>query len=200
MAVAGDYRKPPDYPYPVPLDDVITAFEYLLDSRPANKVAITGDSAGGNLAVAAVLKARDAGIPLPGAMTLSTPLVDFTRSGDSWATNRHLDYLINGTKNPTFDLYANGADFTDPYVSPLFGDYEAGFPPTMFMTGTRDRLLSDSVQLHRKLRRAGIDTELHLWDAGPHGNFLDGPTAAASQGALQRRAEQRAQRSAPAGR
>ena len=72
-------------------------------------------------------------------------------------------------------LYAAGHDLTDPYVSPLFADYGKGFPPGFVQSGTRDLFLSNSVMIHRKLRRAGIEAELHVWEAMPHGGFGFGP-------------------------
>lgn len=175
VVIGVDYRKPPDFPYPTPVDDVVTIYEHVLGTYRPEKIAISGNSAGATLAAAAVLKARDAGLPLPGAVTLSTPLVDLTMSGDTWTTNLHLDHLLGVDPHAVADVYAGDADRTDPYVSPLFGDFGRGFPPTILTSGTRDRLLSDTVLLHRKLRQASIEADLHVWDAGPHGNFMIGP-------------------------
>lgn len=69
-------------------------------------------------------------------------------------------------------MYAGDRDLTDPYVSPLFGDFAPGFPPTILTSGTRDRLLSDTVRMHRALRRAGIPADLHVTEAAGHGGFL----------------------------
>jgi len=71
-------------------------------------------------------------------------------------------------------LYAGGADLTDPGVSPLFADLTRGFPPTLLQAGTRDLFLSNAVRMHRALRKAGVDAELHVWDAMPHGGFGGG--------------------------
>jgi acetyl esterase/lipase len=73
---------------------------------------------------------------------------------------------------PTNLLYAAGHDLTDPYLSPLFGDFKTGFPPTILCTGTRDLFLSNTVLLHRKLRAAGIPADLHVFEAAGHGMFL----------------------------
>ena len=69
-------------------------------------------------------------------------------------------------------LYAGQQDLRDPLVSPLFGDFSNGFPPTILTTGTRDLLLSDTVRMHRELRSAGIEADLHVWEAAGHGLFL----------------------------
>lgn len=66
-------------------------------------------------------------------------------------------------------LYANGHDLTDPYLSPLFGDFSAGFPPTLLASGTRDLFLSNAVRMHRALRTAGVPADLHVLEAAPHG-------------------------------
>ena len=71
-------------------------------------------------------------------------------------------------------LYAGEHDLRDPYLSPLFGDV-GGFPPTLLQSGTRDLFLSNTVRLHRKLRDAGVDAELHVWEAMPHGGFFGAP-------------------------
>jgi acetyl esterase/lipase len=71
-------------------------------------------------------------------------------------------------------LYANGHDLADPYLSPLFGDV-SGFPPTFLQAGTRDLYLSNTVRMHRKLRAAGVDAELHVFEAMPHGGFAGAP-------------------------
>ncbi|HEY8061052.1 MAG TPA: alpha/beta hydrolase fold domain-containing protein, partial [Acidimicrobiales bacterium] len=83
-----------------------------------------------------------------------------------------LDPLITTSGSPAFGMYAAGHDLTDPYVSPLYGDFTKGFPPTILTTGTRDMLLSDTVRMHRALRSAGIPAELHVTEAGGHGGFF----------------------------
>lgn len=72
-------------------------------------------------------------------------------------------------------LYAAGADLSHPYLSPLFGDFAPGFPPTFVQSGTRDLLLSNAVRLHRALRRAEVPVELHIFEAMPHGGFIGAP-------------------------
>ena len=72
-------------------------------------------------------------------------------------------------------LYAGGHDLADPYLSPLFGDFTPAFPPTFLQAGTRDLFLSNTVRMHRKLRSAGVDAELHVFEAMPHGGFFGAP-------------------------
>jgi acetyl esterase/lipase len=166
-----DYRMPPDHPFPTALDDCLAAYRTLLDERRAEEIIVGGVSAGGNLAGALVLRARDEGLPLPAGVVLHTGAFDLTHSGDSWTTNAGLDPLLDGSSTPCVHLYAGDRDLKDPYLSPVFGNLE-GFPPTILLTGTRDMLLSDNVRMHRALRAAGVAAELHVWEAAGHGGFL----------------------------
>jgi acetyl esterase/lipase len=171
-AWAVDYRMPPDHPFPAALDDCLAAYRSLLEGRQADQIIVGGASAGGNLAAALVLRARDEGLPLPAGVVLLTPGVDLTGSGDSFQTNLGLDPLLRGNEAGAFSLYAGEHDLTDPSISPLYGDFEKGFPPTILTTGTRDLLLSDTVRMHRALRNAGVAAELHVTEAAGHGGFF----------------------------
>ena len=166
-----DYRMPPDHPFPTPLDDCLTAYRVLLDERRPDDIIVGGTSAGANLAAALILRARDEGLPLPAAVIFNTGAFDLTGSGDSWQTNDGLDNVLSGPVEPSTELYAGGHDRREPYISPLFGDL-AGLPPVILLSGTRDRLLSDNVRMHRALRQAGVEAELHVWEAAGHGGFL----------------------------
>jgi acetyl esterase/lipase len=168
---AIDYRMPPDHPYPAALDDCLAAYRTLLhDHRPA-EIVVGGVSAGGNLSAVLILRARDEGLPLPAGAVLLTPALDLTQSGDTFQTNLGVDTVITTDDPSPILLYAGGHDLTDPYLSPLFGDFRRGFPPALLASGTRDVLLSDTVRMHRALRTAGIEAELHVLEAAPHGFF-----------------------------
>lgn len=169
-----DYRMPPDHPFPTPLDDCLAVYRGLLERTPVSKVVVDGASAGGNLATAMLLRARDEGLPMPAALVLISPEADLTESGDTFNTNRGVDYVIVQGVPDLIALYAQGHDLRDPYLSPVFGDFD-GFPPTFLQSGTRDILLSNTVRLHRRLRAAGVDAELHVWEAMPHGGFFGAP-------------------------
>ena len=169
-----DYRMPPDHPYPTPLDDCLTVYRALLERTPAAKIVVDGASAGGNLAAAMLLRARDEGLPMPAALVLISPEADLTESGDTFSTNRGVDYVVVQGVPDLIALYASGHDLTDPYLSPVFGDFD-DFPPTFLQSGTRDILLSNTVRLHRRLRAAGVHAELHVWEAMPHGGFFGAP-------------------------
>ena len=172
---AVDYRNPPDHPYPAALEDCVGVYRELLKEYAAEKIVISGISGGGNLAAAVPLIIRDRGLPLPAAVGLFTPEVDLTESGDSFHTNRDIDVMLPEGLPMLNALYANGHDLRDPYLSPLFADFTKGFPPTFIQTGTRDLFLSNSVRMHRALRRARIEAELHVGEAMPHGGFGGAP-------------------------
>lgn len=168
-----DYRMPPAHPYPAALDDCLATYRYVLERHAPERVVIGGRSAGGNLATAMTLRARDEGLPLPAALVLLSPQVDLTESGDSFAVNAMIDLVLTGSLMSSSELYAGGADLAHPYLSPLFGDV-AGLPPTFLQTGTRDLFLSNTVRLHRRMRQAGVAAELHVFEAMPHGGFMGG--------------------------
>lgn len=166
-----DYRMPPDHPYPAAVDDCLSAYRLLLKDHDAKNIVVGGVSAGGNLAAALILRARDEGLPIPSAAVLLTPGMDLSSSGDTAQTNRGVDTVLGGSDGASLALYAGGHDLSDPYLSPVFGDFSRGFPPTILASGTRDILLSDTVRTHRALRAAGIYAELHVLEAAPHGFF-----------------------------
>jgi len=170
LCYSVDYRMPPEHPYPAALDDAMAAYRYVLERHAPSRIVIGGRSAGGNLAAAMLLRARDEGLPLPAGLTLLSPEVDLTESGDSFQVNQMVDVVLPGSLMRNNELYADGADLSHPHLSPLFGDL-TGFPPTFLQSGTRDLFLSNAVRMHRALRRASVDAELHIFEAMPHGGF-----------------------------
>ena len=169
-----DYRMPPAHPYPAALDDCMAAYRALLREYAPGEIIVSGGSAGGNLAAALMLRARDEGLPLPAGLLLGTPEADLTESGDSFVTSDGLDPGLRSLM-PVNLLYADGHDLSHPYLSPLFGDFTKGFPRTLLTTGTRDLYLSNTVRMHRALRAAGMPAELHVTEAGPHTGFPGSP-------------------------
>lgn len=167
-----DYRMPPRHPYPAALDDCVAVYRRLLEVRSPQDLFVGGISAGGNLAAAVLLKAKDQGLPMPAGVVLITPEVDLTESGDTFRTLNGIDHTLKPLMSTNL-LYANGENLSHPYLSPLFGDL-TGFPPTFLQAGTRDLFLSNTVRLHRKLLAAGVEAELHVFEAMPHGGFGGG--------------------------
>ena len=166
-----DYRVPPEHRFPAALDDCVAVYRELLQDFRGGDIVISGGSAGGNLTAAATLKLRDEGLDLPAAVALLTPATDGALLSDSIATNDQLCILKNVVMAEFWAVYAGRHDRTDPYLSPVYGDFNKGFPPTLLQSGTRDLLLSDTVRMHRALRAAGVTAELHVWEAMPHSGF-----------------------------
>jgi epsilon-lactone hydrolase len=177
-----DYRMPPDHVFPAALDDVIAAYREMLNRYAAARIVVMGASAGAGLAAAAILKLRDIGLPLPGGAILLSPEADLTESGDTFETNQYIDVILQRRLTAANSLYAAGHDLRDPYLSPVFGDFRSGYPPTLLISGTRDLFLSNTVRLHRELRRARIRADLHVFEAMPHGGFFGAPEDAESVG------------------
>ncbi|USI74622.1 alpha/beta hydrolase [Sphingomonas morindae] len=169
-----DYRLPPAHPYPAALDDCLAVYRSALAAHAADRIVIGGRSAGGNLAAAMLVRARDEGLPMPAGLALLSPEVDLTESGDSFAVNAGVDAMLPGSLMAPNRLYAGGADLAHPYLSPLFADL-AGFPPSLLLTGTRDLFLSNTVRMHRRLLAARVLAELHVFEAMPHGGFGGAP-------------------------
>jgi epsilon-lactone hydrolase len=169
-----DYRRPPDAPYPAALDDGMAAWKWALKTGDPKNMAIFGTSAGGALTLSMVLRAKQDGLPLPAAIAPGTPMSDLTGAGDSFATNHMVDNVLVGSDgrcDTMARLYANGHDLKDPMLSPVYGDMN-GFPPTILTTGTRDLLLSNTVRVHRKLRQAGVEAELHVYEGQSHAQYM----------------------------
>lgn len=169
--IGVDHRMPPRFPFPAPLDDCITAYRALLEDHAPEDIIVAGVSAGGNLAAAMILRIRDLKLPMPAAAVLLSPEVDLTESGDSFETLMGIDPVLTSRLTDTISLYAGGHNLADPLLSPLFGDFSAGFPPTFLQCGTRDLFLSNTVRFHRALRQADIPADLHVFEAMPHGGF-----------------------------
>jgi acetyl esterase/lipase len=181
--VSVDYRIAPDHPHPAALDDCIAFYRALLRDHAPSEIIVGGGSAGANLAAALMLRARDEGLPLPAALVLISPEADLTESGDSFNTNAVIDGM--GSLMPINLLYANGTPLENPYLSPLFGDFTKGYPPTLITAGTRDLFLSNAARLHRALRNAEIPAELHIQEGAVHGAFGGAPEDAEIERELQ---------------
>jgi monoterpene epsilon-lactone hydrolase len=171
--ISVDYRMPPDSPYPAALDDAVAVYRDVLKTTKAKNVGIFGTSAGGSLTLATVLRAKMEHLPLPGAIAASTPTADLTKTGDSLFTNEMVDNVLvsqEGFIRATALLYANGHDLKDPLLSPVYGDMHE-FPPTILTSGTRDLYLSSTVRVHRKLRAAGVEAVLQVWEGQSHAQY-----------------------------
>lgn len=171
--ISVDYRMPPDAYFPAALDDAVSVYKDVLKTTSPKDVAFFGTSAGGALTLEMVLRARQDGLPLPGAIAPGTPMSDVTKTGDSFYTNEKVDNVLvspNGFCHAATIVYAHGHDLSDPLLSPVYGDMH-GFPPAILTTGTRDLLLSNTVRVHRKLLRAGVQAELEVFEGESHAQY-----------------------------
>ncbi|WP_244108031.1 MULTISPECIES: alpha/beta hydrolase [Burkholderia] len=177
--LAIDYRMPPDHPYPAALDDAIAVYKEVIKGTDPKRIAVFGDSAGGALTLALVLRAKAEGLPVPGAIAPGTPWSDLTETGDTYFTNRGIDNVLvrySGWLGDAAALYANGHDPKDPMLSPVYGDFH-GFPPAILTTGSRDLFLSNTLRVHRKMRDSGVTADLIVFEGLSHFQYLLSPDA-----------------------
>ena len=183
-----DYRLAPEHPYPAALEDAMRAWNYLmLLGYGARDVILTGDSAGGNLALALVLKLKEEGRLLPRGLVLMSPWTDLTSSGKSFETKAELDPVLDREYiDNMIQAYAGERDVKNPLISPLFGDF-TGFPPTYIQVGENEILLSDSLRLHQALVDANVSVKMEHFPGMWH-VFQMSPLKAASE-AMDKNAE-----------
>jgi acetyl esterase/lipase len=167
-----DYRRPPHAFYPAALDDVVNAWKGAIEMQNPRNMGMVGLSAGGALVLSGVLRMKQEGITLPAAIAPGTPMADLSGKGDSFHTNFMVDNVLVGIGrcDAMAEYYAQGHDLADPMLSPINGDMR-GFPPTILTTGTRDLLLSSTVRVHRKLRQAGVEASLQVFEAQAHASY-----------------------------
>jgi acetyl esterase/lipase len=168
-ALLVDYRLAPEHPYPTALEDCLAAYHWLLEQGiDAHNIVIAGDSAGGNLVLAALQHLKAGNQPLPSCAVLLSPFLDFTLSGAS--------ALDNARHDPIFTLafavgirgfYAPAAMHAHPAVSPLFGEF-AGLPPLLMQVGSTEMLLDDATRAAVKADAAGVPVCLEVWQRLPH--------------------------------
>lgn len=163
-----DYRLAPEHVYPAAPDDAIAAYRALISRVDASSVVIAGDSAGGNLALVTLQRARCLGLPLPAGAVLLSPWTDLTGSGTSMRTNARHDPMLPAQRiDEAARMYAPTASLEDPDVSPLFGDF-TGLPPLSVHVGTTEILLDDSQRLVERAQQHGVSAHLEQWHRMPH--------------------------------
>ena len=169
IALAPDYRLAPEDPYPAAVDDALTAFRSLLSKGFApDKIVVTGDSAGGGLAMALGLRLREEGLPQPGGYALLSPWVDLTQSGESYVTKARADFMVTKSGlDGMAAMYLGQTDPKTPQASPLFADL-SGFPEVYIQVGSEEALLSDATQLAAVLGAAKAPVMLEIWPDMPH--------------------------------
>jgi len=162
--IAPEYRLAPEHPYPAAVDDGFAVYQELANTIPTEKFAIAGESAGGNLVLTLLLRAKDSRLPYPNSAALLSPWCDLTRV-------KHQQ--INTPNDPTLhpedldhyaEAYAGQSDRSSPYISPLFGEFNSNFPRTLITTGTRDVLFNQCLRLSRALVAADVTVDLRVWE------------------------------------
>lgn len=183
-----DYRLAPEHPYPAAVEDATKAWDYLmLLGYGARDVILTGDSAGGNLALALALRLKKEGRLLPRGILLLSPWTDLTSSGESFQTKAEVDPVLDRAYiDRMVEAYAPGQDLRDPFISPLFGAFE-GFPPTYIQVGDNEILLSDSKRLHQAFVEANVSVKMDIYPGMWH-VFQMSPVKAARE-AMDKNAE-----------
>jgi acetyl esterase/lipase len=159
-----DYRLAPEHPFPAAIEDVTAAYRWLVSERAEPRhVAFIGDSSGGGLALASMMRLRDEGLPLPAAAVTLSPWTDLALTGQSLTEFGSSDPMVPVELAPkAVELYLAGSDPRSPYASPLYGD-PAGLPPTLFFVGSDEALRDDAVRMAERLRAVGRDVELEVW-------------------------------------
>lgn len=169
--ISVDYTVAPHAKWEEITDQVVSVIKGLIDEGYGlEDIAIFGDSAGGGLAAGSVLKARDEGPGLIAAVVLWSPWSDITETGDTYTTLKDADPLLVYTKvlEHSASAYAEPENQKHPYVSPVYGDYSKGFPPTLIQVGTKEIFFSNSVRHYQALDLAGIEVKLDPYEGMWH--------------------------------
>jgi monoterpene epsilon-lactone hydrolase len=170
--ISIDYTVAPLSKWNQTTDQVISVIQALKDQQgySLDDIAIYGDSAGGGLATGSVLKMRDGGMGMPAAVVLWSPWTDVTQNGDTYFTLKDADPLLTNNQflKNSADAYANPIDQKNPYVSPVYGNFSKGFPPTLIQGGTKEILVSDFVRLYQGLDQADVPVKLDIYEGMPH--------------------------------
>ncbi|MEZ4884339.1 MAG: alpha/beta hydrolase [Chitinophagales bacterium] len=162
--LAIDYRLAPEHPFPAAIEDAISVYQHLLQSYRPSQIILMGDSAGGGLSAASLLKMKQLQIPLPKAAVLLSPWVDLVGENESYHTKADKDLIIAvaDIRRYSKDYFKNTAP-THPLVSPVYADL-SGLPPLLIQVGTHEVLIDDSLKLAEKAKQDGVDVTLQIWE------------------------------------
>lgn len=158
-----DYRLAPEFPFPCALEDAVKTYQWLCQHVPHNKIVLGGDSAGGGLVAATLVKLRDDQVALPACAFLLSPMLDLSFSGTSLETHKHSDPVVTlAGLQKAASYYLGNQDPRHPLVSPLFADLQ-GLPPMLIQVGGHEVLLSDSLRFAERAAAAKVDVRLEVW-------------------------------------
>jgi epsilon-lactone hydrolase len=168
-AISVDYRLAPEHPYPAAVDDALMAYKALLDNGTApSDIVFAGESAGGGLAVATLVNARDHGLPLPAAAFVMSPYADLTLAGTSMDAKGTLDPLLSRVAlQARIPDYTSEADAALGLISPIFADL-SGLPPLIIQAGSHEVLLDDAIRLAGQAAAADVEVTLEITPQVPH--------------------------------
>ena len=191
-ALIVDYRRSPENPHPGPVNDMVNAYRWLLECEglKPQHIALTGDSAGGALALTTIAAAREKGLPLPVATIPMSPWAGMDLSGQTYDTNKERDALVSRdtTRNLGSLFIGEKGDPKDPLANPLYTDYSK-FPPIYLTVGDAETLLDDSRRIAERAKKAGADVKIDIFPDMQHVfQFLAG-TAPEADDAIKRMAE-----------
>jgi len=185
--IAVDYTLAPHSKWRETTEQVIRVFEALEGQGfAADDIVLYGDSAGGGLAASVTLMMRDRGMAMPAALVLWSPWADISETGDTYATLRDAEpfFTYEQVLGPAALAYADAVDHKNPYVSPVYGDFEPGFPPTLIQGGTKEIFLSNFVRIYQAIDQAGQIAKLDIYEGMPHVFVPTLPKGVESQAAI----------------